>query len=48
MPGVLVGDLGQIAAAMRERRERYGLTYYVFADAQAEQLAPLARLLRDV
>lgn len=46
MPAVFVGDLGQIAAAMRERRERYGFTYYVFSDAQAEELAPLARLLR--
>lgn len=45
MPAVLVGDLGQIAAAMRERRDRYGITYYVFSDTQADELAPLTRLL---
>lgn len=47
MPGVLVGDLGQIAAAMRQRRDRYGFTYYVFSDTQAEELAPLVRLLQS-
>jgi probable F420-dependent oxidoreductase len=45
MPSVFVGTLAEIAAAMRERRERYGFTYYVFSDHQAEELAPLAAML---
>lgn len=45
MPSFFVGDVAQIAATMVERRARYGFSYYVFSDAQAEELAPLlARL----
>lgn len=45
MPGLLIGSVEQMAADMLARRERYGFSYYVFSDTQAEQLAPLrARL----
>jgi probable F420-dependent oxidoreductase len=45
MPSVFVGDLGQIAELMLERRARYGFSYYVFSDRQADELAPLAARL---
>jgi probable F420-dependent oxidoreductase len=45
MPAIFIGDVAQIAAAMIERRERYGFSYYVFSDRQAEELAPLVALL---
>lgn len=41
MPSFFVGDLAQIARDMAGRRERYGFSYYVFSDHQAEALAPL-------
>ena len=48
MPSVFVGSLEEIALTMRERRERYGFSYYVFSDAQAEELAPLVERLAGV
>lgn len=42
MPAVFIGDLGQIGQTLRERRERYGFSYYIFSDRQMEELAPLA------
>jgi hypothetical protein len=45
MPAVFVGTAEQVAADMRARRERYGFSYYVFSDRQAEELAPLVTLL---
>ena len=41
MPAVFVGSVEQIAADMRERRERFGFSYYVITDSQFEQVAPL-------
>jgi probable F420-dependent oxidoreductase len=46
MPAVFVGGVEQVAAEMRACRERYGFSYYIFSDRQAEELAPLAGLLR--
>lgn len=48
MPSFFVGDLSEIARTMVERRERYGVSYYVFSDEQAEALAPLVERLRGV
>jgi probable F420-dependent oxidoreductase len=45
MPAVCIGDVEQVAAQMLARRERYGFSYYVFSDDQAEQLAPLVARL---
>jgi probable F420-dependent oxidoreductase len=45
MPSVLVGSVEQVAADMQARRERYGFSYYVFSDLQAEELAPLVERL---
>jgi probable F420-dependent oxidoreductase len=46
MPSFFVGDMGEIASDMVKRRERYGFSYYVFSDLQAEELAPLVKQLR--
>lgn len=48
MPSFFVGNVSEIARAMAERRERYGVSYYVFSDGQAEALAPLVERLRGV
>jgi probable F420-dependent oxidoreductase len=48
MPSVLVGSVEQVAADMLARRERYGFSYYVFSDQQAEELAPLVMRLRGL
>jgi probable F420-dependent oxidoreductase len=45
MPSIFIGDVAQIAALMLERRARYGFSYYVFSDRQADALAPLAARL---
>ena len=45
MPSVLIGSVEQVASDMLARRERYGFSYYVFSDHQAEDLAPLVARL---
>jgi probable F420-dependent oxidoreductase len=45
MPSVLIGTLEEIAADLLARRERYGFSYYVFSDHQAEELAPIVARL---
>jgi probable F420-dependent oxidoreductase len=45
MPSVLIGSVEQVVADMQARRERYGFSYYVFSDEQAEELAPLVERL---
>lgn len=45
MPSVFIGQPHEIAAEMAARRERYGFSYYVFSDHEAERLAPLVGLL---
>jgi len=45
MPSVLVGTLAQIGDTLRERRARYGFSYYIVGDAQREACAPLVAAL---
>jgi probable F420-dependent oxidoreductase len=45
MPSVLVGSAEQIETDLRERRERYGFSYYVISDRDAERFAPVVARL---
>jgi probable F420-dependent oxidoreductase len=45
MPSVLVGSAEQIETDLLERRERYGFSYYVVSDADAERFAPVVTRL---
>jgi probable F420-dependent oxidoreductase len=45
MPSKLIGTLDEIAEMMVKRREQYGISYYVFADAMMESAAPLVAKL---
>jgi probable F420-dependent oxidoreductase len=45
MPAVLIGTLTEIAATIRERRDRYGFSYYIIPDAQMDECAPLVAAL---
>lgn len=47
MPSVYIGTPGQIAAQMHSRRERYGFSYFVVADEDAEAFAPVVALLHQ-
>ncbi len=41
MPSMLIGTLGEIAESLVERRDEYGFSYIVVADAQMDELAPI-------
>jgi len=43
MPALLIGSQDQIAAQVRDRRDRYGLSYLVVSQKNAEFAAPLVR-----
>jgi hypothetical protein len=45
MPSIFIGSVEQIAEQMEERRERYGLSYYIVSDAQMEACAPIVARL---
>lgn len=45
MPSIFIGSVEQIAEQMEERRERYGLSYYIVSDAQMETCAPIVARL---
>lgn len=47
MPAVLIGTVGQIVEELVARRERYGFSYYVVADAQLNAFAPIVAALAD-
>ena len=47
MPSIFIGPVGQIVEALQERRERYGISYYVVPDTSLEMVSPIvARLAR--
>lgn len=46
MPSRFMGTLDEIADLMVERREQYGISYYVLADQYMEMAAPLVERLR--
>ena len=41
MPSLFIGSVEEIAEQMRERRERYGVSYYIVSDANMEACAPI-------
>jgi hypothetical protein len=45
MPAMFVGSVDQIVELMHERRERYGLSYYVIRDANRSAAAPIVARL---
>ncbi|HUG15308.1 MAG TPA: hypothetical protein VMM78_09840, partial [Thermomicrobiales bacterium] len=45
MPSVFIGSVDEIVAQMRERRERYGFSYYVVSDSMMEAFAPVVERL---
>jgi probable F420-dependent oxidoreductase len=45
MPSVLIGSADRIADQIHERRERYGLSYFVVSDQDMAALAPAVQLL---
>lgn len=45
MPSIFIGSVEQIGAQMEERRERYGISYYIVSDADMETCAPIAARL---
>ena len=44
-PHLLVGTLDEQVATLEERRERWGLSYYVFNDTSLDEVAPLVARL---
>jgi len=45
LPSVFIGTVDHIVDEMRGRRERYGISYYVFFDQLMETVAPLVTRL---
>ena len=45
MPSIFAGTLDQIVADMRQRRERYGFSYYVVSDKIMVEFAPVVERL---
>lgn len=45
MPAVLIGTTDEIVAALHERRERYGFSYFVVTDSDMEAFAPVVARL---
>jgi probable F420-dependent oxidoreductase len=45
MPSVFIGTQEQIINTMRERRDRFGFSYYVVSDTQIDVAAPIVREL---
>lgn len=41
MPSMFIGSVDQISEQLRERRERYGFSYYIISDANLEAFAPV-------
>ncbi len=45
MPSIFIGSADQITGQMEERRERYGVSYYIVSDANMETSAPIVARL---
>jgi probable F420-dependent oxidoreductase len=45
MPSVFIGSVEQMAEVMWARREQFGFSYYVVADDQMEELAPVVAMV---
>lgn len=46
-PVVLMGTIDEIAAQLRERRERYGISYFCVHEPAVEDFAPVIKVLRQ-
>lgn len=47
MPSMLIGSVEEMVLDLQTRRESYGFSYYVVADAQMEAFAPVVERLRE-
>ena len=47
-PVVLIGTIEQIAGQLRERRDRYGISYFCVHEPSLEDFAPVIRLFHDL
>jgi probable F420-dependent oxidoreductase len=45
MPSIFIGSVEQISEQMVDRRERYGISYYIVSDADMEPFAPIVARL---
>lgn len=45
MPALLIGTLGEIASQIRQRRNRYGLSYLVVSEQNVDVIAPIVPAL---
>lgn len=45
MPSMFIGSVEQITEQMEERRERFGVSYYIISDATMEAFAPIVARL---
>lgn len=45
MPSILIGTCDEIVDQMRQRRERYGFSYFVFSDSEMQDHAPIVSAL---
>jgi probable F420-dependent oxidoreductase len=45
MPSIFIGTVEQVAEQMLERRERFGISYYMTSDSMMEAFAPLVERL---
>jgi hypothetical protein len=43
MPAVFLGSVERVVELMQERRERYGVSYYIIADEEMETVAPVVQ-----
>src|SRR5262249_40612369 len=45
MPSLFIGSVEQISEQMEERRERYGISYFIVSDADMQMCAPIVARL---
>ena len=45
MPSIFIGSVDKIVGDLRERRERYGISYYVVPDTSLEIVTPIVARL---
>jgi alkanesulfonate monooxygenase SsuD/methylene tetrahydromethanopterin reductase-like flavin-dependent oxidoreductase (luciferase family) len=47
LPALLIGSPAEIATQLRDRRERYGISYFVVIEPSFEAFAPVIELLTE-
>ena len=48
LPSIFIGSVDQIADEMRERRDRYAISYYVVPDRSLKMVAPIVARLAGI